>query len=102
MRLAKEKRIKERKALEEKKLLESKNEEILKNMKMDMCSIPIFAKVNDVLNKTVQKVKLLAKEKIMTAEEKEIAKQEENIKKDKEKRKKEQIEKIQKIHISAS
>ena len=94
---AKEKRIKERKALEEKKLLESKNEEILKNMKMDMRSIPIFTKVNDVLNKTVQKVKLLAKEKIMTAEEKEIAKQEENIKKDKEKRKKEQIEKIQKI-----
>ena len=58
----KEKRIQERKALEEKKLLESKREAILKNMKMDMPnSVPIFKKVNNVLNQTVQKVKELAK-----------------------------------------
>ena len=94
----KEKRMKERKALEDKKILESNNEIILKNMKKEMPNaIPIFKKVNDVLYKTVQKVKQLAKEKVMTTEEKEIAKKEENIKKDKEKRKKEQIEKIQKI-----
>ena len=95
----KEKRMKERKALEEKKLLESKNEEIIKNMKTDLPnSIPIFKKVNDVLNQTVQKVKQLAKEKvIMTKEEKEMAKKEEDKKKEKEKCKKEQIEKIQKI-----
>ena len=94
----KEKRMKERKALEEKKLLESKNEEMLKNLKTNMPdAVPIFKKVNYVLNKTVQKVKLLAKEKAMTQEEKEIAKKEEEMNKEKEKRKKEQIEKIQKI-----
>ena len=94
----KEKRMKERKELEEKKLLESKNEIILKNMKMDMPNaVPIFEKVNDVLNKTVQKVKQLAKEKVLTKEEKEIEKKEEDMNKEKEKRKKEQIEKIQKI-----
>ena len=95
---AKEKRIKERKALEEKKLLESNNDIILKNIKTDMPdSVPIFKKVNEVLYKTVQKVKLLAKEKVMTNEEKEIAKKEEDMMKEREKRKKEQIEKIQKI-----
>ena len=95
---AREKRKMERKALEEKKLLESNNEEILKNMKIDMPgAIPIFAKVNDVLNQTVLKVKRLAREKVMTTEEKEIAKKEEDIKKEKEKCKKEQIQKIQKI-----
>ena len=95
----KEKRMRERKALEEKKLLESKNEEILKNMKADLPNaVPIFKKVNDVLNQTIQKVKQLAKEKIiMTKEEKEIAKKEEDMKKEKEKLKKEQIVKIQKI-----
>ena len=98
VRIAKEKRIKERKALEEKKLLESKNEILLKNMKNNMPdSVPIFKKVNDVLYKTVKKVKELAREKVMTNEEKEIAKKEEDLKKEKEKRKKEQIEKIQKI-----
>ena len=95
---AKEKRMKERKALEEKKALESENEEILKNMKINLPqSIPIFIKVNEVLKNTVQKVKQLAKEKILTKEEKELLKKEENIKKDKETRKKEQIQKIQKI-----
>ena len=95
----KEKRMQERKALEEKKLLESKNEEILKNMKTNLPNaVPIFKKVNDVLNQTVQKVKQLAKEKaIKTKEEKEIAKKEEDMKKEKEKLKKEQIQKIQKI-----
>jgi len=94
--------MKERKALEEKKALEYKNEEILKNMKVNIPkSIPIFDKVNEVLNKTIQKVKDLAKEKIMTQEEKEVLKKEEGIKKDKEKHKKEQIKKIQKITIDA-
>ena len=98
LKAGKEKRMKERKALEEKKLLESNNDEILKNMKMEMPgAIPIFAKVNDVLNKTVQKVKILAKEKIMTNEEKEIEKNEEKKRREKEQRKKEQIQKIQKI-----
>ena len=98
LKAGKEKRMKERKALEEKKLLESNNDEILKNMKMEIPgTIPIIAKVNDVLNKTVQKVKIFAKEKVMTNEEKEIAKNEEDKKKEKEKRKKEQIQKIQKI-----
>ena len=64
-------------------------------------SIPIFDKVNEVLNKTIQKVKDLVKEKIMTQEEKEVLKKEEGIKKDKEKHKKEQIKKIQKITIDA-
>ena len=98
VKVAKEKRILARKALEEKKLLEANNEIILKNMKVNMPdAIPIFAKVNAVLNKTVLKVKELAKEKVMTKEEKEIAKKEEDLKKEKEKHKKEQIEKIQKI-----
>ena len=60
-------------------------------------SVPIFKKVNEVLYKTIQKVKLLAKEKVMTEEEKEIAKKEEDMKKEKEKLKKEQIAKIEKI-----
>ena len=95
---AKEKRMKERKALEEKKALESKNEEILKNLQENIPeSIPIFVKVNEVLQSAVQKVKDLAKEKVMTKEEKEIAKNEENLKKEKEKAKKQQIEKVQKI-----
>ena len=65
VKAAKEKRIKERKALEEKKLLELNNEEILKNMKINMPdTIPIFEKVNAVLNKTVLKVKELAREKL--------------------------------------
>ena len=98
LKAAKEKRMKERKALEEKKALESKNEEILKNMQNNMPdSIPIFIKVNEVLKNTIQKVKDLAKEKVMTQEEKEIAKNEETLKKEKEKTKKQQIEKVQKI-----
>ena len=60
-------------------------------------AIPVFIKVNEVLNKTVEKVKLLAKEKVMTKEEKDFAKKEEEIKKEKEKNKKEQIDKIKKI-----
>ena len=95
---AREKRMKERKALQEKKALESQNEEILKSMKVNIPeSIPIFARVNEVLKNTVDKVKDFAKEKVMTKEKKEVLKKEEDIKKDKEKRKKEQIEKIQKI-----
>ena len=95
---AKEKRMKERKALEEKKALESQNEEILKNIKNNLPdSLPIFEKVNEVLKNTVDKVKDLAKEKVMTQEEKEVSKKEETIKKEKEKSKKEQIQKIQKI-----
>ena len=87
---AKEKRIKERKAAEEKKLLESSRDVILKNIETEMPdSVPIFKKVNEVLYKTIQKVKLLAKEKVMTQEEKEIAKKEEDMKKEKEKLKKE-------------
>ena len=98
VKLHKEKRMAERKALAEKKLLDSNNEVILKSMKTDMPgAIPIFTKVNDVLKKTVQRVKQLAKEKVMTKEEKEEIKKEEDIKKEKEKRKKEQIQKIQKI-----
>ena len=98
VRVAKEKRILERKALEEKKLLEANNEIILKNMKANMPdAIPIFAKVNTVLNRTVLKVKELAREKVMTKEEKELAKKEEDLKKEREKHKKEQTEKIQKI-----
>jgi len=95
---AKEKRMKERKALEEKKLLESENEEILKNMKIEMPdAIPIFSKVNKVLDLTIHRVKLLVREKVMTKEEKEIAIKEDKIIRDKEKHKKEQIEKIQRI-----
>ena len=98
VKVAKEKRIKERKALEEKKLLESNNEVILKNMSINIPdAIPIFKKVNVVLNKTVLKVKELAREKVMTKEEKEISKKEEDLKKEKEKHKKEQTEKIKKI-----
>ena len=93
-----EKRNKERKALEEKKLLESNNEAFLNNLKDNMPdAIPIFSRVNAVLNKTVIKVKELAKEKVMTKEEKEISKKEEDLKKEREKYKKEQTEKIQKI-----
>ena len=95
---AKEKRMKERKALKEKIALEAKNEVNVEDIKIDMPgTIPVFVKVNDVLNKTVKKVKLLAKEKVMTKEEKDIAKKEEDIKKGKEKHKKEQIDKIVKI-----
>ena len=95
---AKEKRMKERQALAEKKASEEKNEVILKSTKIKMPDVmPIFEKVNDVLNRTVQRVKLLAREKIMTKEEKDVARKEEDIKKQKEKAKKEQIEKIQKI-----
>ena len=96
---AKEKRIKERKALEEKKLLENKNEEYIKDMlnAENPDSIPVFMKVNEVLKKTIEQVKSLAKEKIMTIDEKESAKKEEDIKKEKEKYKKEQIDKIIKI-----
>ena len=95
---AKEKRMKERKALEEQKSLEAKNELILKDIKLNMTeTIPVFVKVNDVLKKTVEKVKKLARQKVMTKEEKEIAQKEENIKKEKEKSKKEQIEQIKKI-----
>ena len=95
---AKEKRMKERKALEEQKALESKNEINLKDIKLNIPgAIPVFAKVNEVLKTTVEKVKKLAKEKVMTKEEKEIAKKEEDIIKQKEKKKKEQIEQIQKI-----
>ena len=98
VKVAKEKRIIERKALEEKKLLEEKNEMILENLKTNIPdAIPIFSKVNTVLNKTVLKVKELAREKVMTKEEKEISKKEEDLKKEKEKHKKEQTEKIQKI-----
>ena len=98
VKAAKEKRIKEIKALDEKKLLESKNEEILNNMKNNMPdAIPIFEKVNTILNRTVLKVKELAREKVMTKEEKEISKKEEDLKKEKEKQKKEQTEKIKNI-----
>ena len=95
---AKEKRMKERKALAEKKALEEKNEVILKSAKINMPDvIPIFSKVNDVLNKTVQRVKLMATEKVMTKEERIAASKEDNVKRQKEKAKKEQIDKIIKI-----
>ena len=95
---AKEKRMKERKAQEEKKALEAKKEVNLKDIKMEIPeAIPVFIKVNEVLNKTVEKVKLFAKEKIMTKEEKDVAKKEEEVKKEKERHKKEQIDKIKKI-----
>ena len=95
---AKEKRMKERKEAEEKKSLEAKNEINLKDIKLNIPgAIPIFTKVNEVLKTTVEKVKKLAKEKIMTKEEKEIAKKEEDILKEKEKNKKEQINQIRKI-----
>ena len=96
---AKEKRLKERKALEEKKSQEDKNELILKDIinKNMPFQNQIFIKVNDALKKTIEKVKILAKQKVMTKEEKEIAKKEEDIKKEKEKQKKEQIEKIKQI-----
>ena len=70
VKVAKEKRIKERKVLEEKKLLESKNEDILSNMKNNMPdAIPIFEKVNTILNRTVLKVKELAREEVLTKAE---------------------------------
>ena len=95
---AKEKRLKERKALAEKKALESNNEINLKDIQSNIPgAIPVFAKVNDVLKTTVEKVKKLAKEKVMTKEEKEIAKKEEDVQKEKEKKKKEQIDQIKKI-----
>ena len=99
LKAAKEKRLKERKALEEKKLLENKNEEYINEiLKIENPeAIPIFMKVNDVLKKTIEQVKVLAKEKVMTNDEKELAKKEEDIKKEKEKYKKEQIDKIKKI-----
>ena len=98
LEIAKQKRMKERKALEEQKSLEAKNELILKDVKLNITgTIPVFGKVNEVLRRTVEKVKILARQKVMTKEEKEIAKKEENIKKEKEKSKKEQIEQIKKI-----
>ena len=58
----------------------------LKDIKLNIPgAIPVFAKVNDVLKATVEKVKKLAKEKVMTKEEKEIAKKEEDIIKQKQK-----------------
>ena len=98
MNAAKEKRMKERKALEEQKALEAKNEINLKDIQANIPgAIPVFEKVNRVLRSTIEKVKKLAKEKVMTKEEKEIFKKEEDIKKEKEKNKKEQIEQIKKI-----
>ena len=81
---AKEKRMKERKALEEQKALEAKNEINLKDIQANIPgAIPVFEKVNRVLRSTIEKVKKLAKEKVMTKEEKEIFKKEEDIKKEK-------------------
>ena len=98
MNAAKEKRMQERKALAEQKALEAKNEINLKDIQSNIPdAIPVFIQVNKVLKSTVEKVKRLAKEKVMTAEEKEIEKKEEDSKKEKEKRKKEQIDQIKKI-----
>ena len=96
--LSKEKRAKERKALEEQKALEEKKDALRKNMKVNMPdALPIFDKVNEVLSRTVQRVKLIARQKVMTKEERAIERKEEDIKKVREKTKKEQIDKIIKI-----
>ena len=95
---AKEKRMQERKDLAEQKALEAKNEINLKDIQSNIPeAIPVFVQVNKVLKSAVEKVKRLAKEKVMTAEEKEIEKKEEDAKKEKEKKKKEQIDQIKKI-----
>ena len=95
LKVAKEKRMKERKALAEQKALKAKNEANLKDIKINIPgAVPVFVKVNEVLKSTVEKVKKLAREKVMTNEEREMAMKEQ---KEKEKNKKEQIYKIQKI-----
>ena len=96
LKAAKEKRMKERKEME------SKIEELKKQDEQNEVvfnipnSVPVFTKVEKVLEKAIEKVKEVAKEQVMKKNE-EYDKKVEEMKKDKENIKKEKIDKIQKI-----
>ena len=96
LKAAKEKRMKERKELELKIEEMKKQDEIKEILPNIPSSVPVFTKVEKILEKAIEKVKEVAKEQVKIKNE-EFDKKVEEVKQEKEKIKKEKIEKIQKI-----